>query len=172
MKLNNKGFTVVELVLSFSVTTIVIVLLFQLVVSLKDLYNSSGFKTELFIKQATITEQINKELNNKTIISVDDCGTDCIVFNFTDGSSSELSVNREQVILNYSGYSTKLVKDSYFGDAEVEFYRNIENTTNNIDSFILINIPIYYDLYEDDNFGINIVYQYNSNEEYIIGEEF
>ena len=172
MKLNRKGFTVVELVLSFSVSTIVIVLLFQLLISLKDLYNSSGIKTELFLKQSTISEKINSEFESKTIISVTDCGVDCIVFNFMDGTNSELSINREHSLFNYGDYTTKLVKDSYYANPEVEFYRNIENINNNIDSLILINIPIYYDSYEEENFGINIVYQYNSNEQYIIGEDF
>lgn len=169
---NQKGFTVIELILSFSITTIVVVLLFQLLISLKNLYNETGHKTELFIKQATITEQINKELTSKTIISVDDCGEECIIFNFSDGSNSKLLINREENFIHYGKSATKLVLNSYFGDAKVEFYRNAANLHNSFDSFITIKIPIYYPTYEDENFGINIVYQYNSNDHYIIEEDF
>lgn len=169
---SQKGFTIAELILSFSVSSIVVVLLFQLLLSLKDLYNTSGYKTELFIKQATISKTINDELNSKTIESVEDCGIDCIIFNFTDGSSSTLSIDRDYKIINYGNFSTKLVKDSEFGEPSVRFYRNYANVNNRYDSFIVIDIPIYYPLYEDENFGINIVYQYNSNEQFIIEEYF
>ncbi len=169
---SEKGFTVVELVLSFSVTTIIVVLLFQVVVSLKNLYNNTGYKTELFIKQASITEQINNDLISNKIISVEDCGIDCIIFNFINGTSRTFSINRQQNLVNYGNYSTNLIKNSYFGEPNVEFYRNLDNINNNIDSFISINIPIYYPLYENENFGINIIYQYNSNEQYIIEEPF
>ncbi len=169
---SQKGFTVVELILSFSISSIVIVLLFQLLISLKDFYNMTSYKTELLIKQTSISKEINNDFNSKTIISVDDCGTDCIIFNFKDGESNTLSINREHKIINYGKFSTRLVKDSEFGEPNINFYRNIENVNNNIDSFILIDIPIYYPLYENENFGINIVYQYNSNEDYIIEEPF
>lgn len=169
---SQKGFTVVELILSFSITTIVIVLLFQLLLSLKDLYNTSGYKTELFIKQSTINEQISKEFTTKTITNISDCGIDCITFEFMDGTSSSLSIDRTNKIFSYGTYKTKLVNDSYYGEPVVEFYRNIANVNNNLDSYILINIPILYPLYEDENFGINIIYQYDSLKEYLVGEEF
>ena len=81
-------------------------------------------------------------------------------------------INREENFIHYGKSATKLVLNSYFGDAKVEFYRNAANLHNSFDSFITIKIPIYYPTYEDENFGINIVYQYNSNDHYIIEEDF
>ncbi|NLM63353.1 MAG: hypothetical protein GX190_03470 [Mollicutes bacterium] len=169
---SKKGFTIAELVLSFSISSMVIVLLFQLLLSLKDLYNMTGYKTEMLIKQATISKQINEVLSANTIIGIEDCGVDCILFSFDNGSNKELSINREHKIINFGDFSTKLVKDSEFGEPNIMFYRNYGNVNNRFNSFILIDIPIYYPLYEDENFGINVVYQYNSNEQLLIEEEF
>ncbi len=171
MKQKN-GFTVIELILSFTVATIIIVLLFQLLISLKDLYNTTSYKTELFIKQSNISDKIYEQFNSKTIENIESCGENCLVFLYTDGSNSELSIYREQGVINFGNYTTNLVEDSYFGVPNIDYYKNVNNNFNNIDSYIHINIPIYHTLYLDENFGINIVYQYNSNEQYIIGEDF
>ena len=54
MKKSNKGITIVELVVSISILSIVVLFLFQLILSLKEVYTSSGVKTEMLNKQAII----------------------------------------------------------------------------------------------------------------------
>ena len=58
--MNNKGFTMVELIASFSLTSIIVVMLLQIVFSLKEIQEYSDVKTELLTKQATISNKINK----------------------------------------------------------------------------------------------------------------
>ena len=45
--MKNKGFTVVEMLSAFTLSSIIIIILFQLIINLKELYMSSGIKTEL-----------------------------------------------------------------------------------------------------------------------------
>ena len=67
MKKSNKGITIVELVVSISILSIVVLFLFQLILSLKEVYTSSGVKTEMLNKQAIINREINEDLINKQL---------------------------------------------------------------------------------------------------------
>lgn len=167
----NKGFTIIELILSFSITAIIVVLLFQLLLFLKDIYNDNGYKTELFIKQALISNEINNELENKTVTSIkrdfDNCNNDnefCIEFTFDNGSSiSNLVIDAENNTIKYGDFATKLVTGSVIGTIDI-VTETRPNDYNGLDSFAAIIIPISHQLYEDEDFGITIVCQYNKGE--------
>ena len=75
-----KGFTVVELIVSFSLVMVIVIFLFQIVISLKNLYTNSGVKTELLNKQSLISNEINKKLSSNEIISLTKCGAYCVEF--------------------------------------------------------------------------------------------
>ena len=54
-KFTNNGFTVVELIVSFSLTLVITVFLFQIVINLKNLYTNSVIKTELVNIQSLVS---------------------------------------------------------------------------------------------------------------------
>ena len=62
---NNKGFTLVEMLVSFTLSMILVIILFQLIINLKDIYMSSGMKTELIKKQYLMTNKIYTDLKKK-----------------------------------------------------------------------------------------------------------
>lgn len=167
--MNKRGFTVVELIASFTLTSLVVALLFEVLFVLKDLYSNSGIKTELLAKQSLISEKINNELTSKTLMLAMKCGDSCINFVFTDGTSSELSFDRKENIFKYGNYSTKLIKGSQYGNIDIstETVLSVEEGKN--DSIVKINIPIYHKLLKREDYGINIVYQYDSRNTAISG---
>ena len=67
--MNNKGFTTIELIVSFTLVTLITVLLFQLIFVLKDLYVFSGMKIKLMTKSAKINIPINDDIATKNLIS-------------------------------------------------------------------------------------------------------
>jgi hypothetical protein len=161
--MNKKGFTVIELIVSFGLTTIVVLLLFQMLLTLKDFYISSAFKSQLYNRQALISSKINNDLKNKEIKIILKCGDYCLNFIFEDETSKKMIVDNQNNIFTYGDYSTKLLDGSSFG----EFYIQNEKViglplTAEYDSFIEIKVPIYHPLLKDD-FGISMVYQYDSN---------
>lgn len=174
MKTNNKGVTIVELVVSISILTIIVLFLFQLIISLKEVYNSSGIKTEMLNKQTIINREINDDLNTKQLELVRSCSSqeiiDCISFYFKDGTSKKLELikktDSEPAYLIYGDYKTELVSNSDYNFNTSNYNINattitdVTNLTN--DSILSINIPIIHpDINED--YGIHLVYQYNSN---------
>ena len=70
---NNKGFTLVEMLVSFTLSMILIIILFQLIINLKDVYMSSGLKTELLNKQNLMENKIYNDLLNRQVTSIDNC---------------------------------------------------------------------------------------------------
>ena len=61
--MNNKGFTVVELLASFTLTMIIVVFLFEIVLELKDVYMSTNLRTISLDRNAIVTTELNNYLN-------------------------------------------------------------------------------------------------------------
>jgi len=160
--MNKKGFTVIELIVSISLTLVISVFLVQIVLALDNLYNNSGIKTELLTKQSLISSQINSKLNEKTISSLTSCGSYCLKFNYTDSTNDILKINYSNNTLEFGSFYTKLPEDSYFKDVSIDvvYGATIQNNVNN--AMLNISIPILNNDIEGE-FGVNIVYQFNSD---------
>ncbi len=158
---NKKGFTVVELIVSFGLTLTIAFFLMQIILILKDMYLANEVKAELLNKQALINDKIYDDFRNKDIDSVTSCGEQCIVFLFTDQTTSTLSIDQNNKVFHYGDYTTKIVSGSQFGEMEVLTHvsSNVEATRNN--AFLEVHVPITNSLVPGD-FGLNVIYQYNS----------
>lgn len=168
----NKGFTTVELLVSFTLTAVIVFFLFEILFILKDLYVDTGIKTKLLTKQAVLTEKINDDVASKNLLYATKCteADICIEFGFFD-EDIESGVNRKRLLIDrdaknikYGNISTNLVSGSEFGNIEVSYEKVISTTNDNIfDSILTISVPIYHRLVEKEDFGFNVNYQYNSN---------
>lgn len=77
MKLKNKGFTVVELLATFTLTMIVTMLLFEVVLELKKVYISSDVETLIKNENALVANELNKQIFDKRIPTIN--ATDNII---------------------------------------------------------------------------------------------
>lgn len=166
--MNKKGFTVVELIVSFALVMIVVVILVQIVTIVKTLYLNTGIKTELLHKQAIMNRKISQRFNQKDIKAAVRCGAGCLTFIYEDDTSSNLLINKEtgsfSFIDNDNGtinYSTKLLTGSTFGDIDISNETIVGVSDGKDNSLLKIKVPVKHTLVEGD-FGINLVYQYDS----------
>lgn len=161
--MNKKGFTVIELVTTFALTSVIIILLINVILVIKNLYSNTNVKTELYINQSNLSNIMNSKINHDNLISYDICSDSefCYIFSFKDGTSSKLVVTQDKISFGEFVYklnsgtqvdSPKITRDSIL---------NMPTTVN--DSLLIIKIPIKCSLYPDIDFGINLVYQYNSS---------
>ncbi|MBP3920235.1 MAG: prepilin-type N-terminal cleavage/methylation domain-containing protein [Bacilli bacterium] len=168
---NNKGFTIVELLASFVLSMIIVVIMFQLIINLKDLYQVSALKSELSSQQSILTNKIYSDLTNKKMTMINEHdekdSSDNIIktyigFSFNDGSATELIIDKVNKYLTYDNYTIKLNDLSDFGNIEI----NTKETGAEIgyNGLLSINIPINNRQFSQENFGINIVYPYNRYE--------
>lgn len=168
--MNNKGFTTVELVVSFTLTAVIVVFLIEIIFLIKDLYVTTGIKMKLLTKQTTINKIINEDFVNKKVTLATTCGDNCFKFFFNDDTSKILSYNKEKMTISYGNYTTTLVSGSEFGNIAIS--TNVDVGVRDYDTLngvLNIQIPIYHSLIEKEDFGINVLYLFNSNLTSLVG---
>ena len=111
MKLNNKGFTVVELLASFTLTMIITTLLFEVVMELKDIYISSELETGIKNENALVARAVSREINNGNIPV--DCGGDMCILQ--DGREIKVLSNQEIKVANrvYDATEATYINDDF-----------------------------------------------------------
>lgn len=165
---NNKGVTIIELVVSMTILIIVTTFLFQIILSLKEIYNSAGLKTELLSKQALMSKMINEDFKNRGIEMALRCNNSesCLSLYFKDGTNKKLELVKKTesspAYFIYGTYKTELPDNSDFGNYEINTTMIFSNSGLNNDSILNAYIPIKNPMLKNQDFGINIVYQYNS----------
>ena len=162
--MKNKGFTTIELIVSFSLVTIITILLFQLVFVLKDLYVYSGMRIKLLTKAAKINIPINDDIANKILMSGRKISDTEIELCFSDSTCKSFSFDPTEKTITYGDLTQKLVEGSEFGNIIIKTETFISTyDTKTLNSMLTIKLPIYTSLIKGEDFGVNIVYLYNSN---------
>lgn len=164
--MNKKGFTLLELLTSLTLTSVVCILLFQVVFVLKDIYVDDATKTEVLIKKSNIIEEINSTFEQNSIAEVRYCDNgdiNCFKFSLEDGSVYELSLNRESHIVKFGDLSIKFSDSTLIYDnLDICYYPELNSTNYTYDEFLKIRIPLEDNVLEE-KFDINIIYQYKGS---------
>ncbi len=162
-KRKKNGFTTIELITTFGLVMTIAILLFELVVSLKETYVNVAMRSLLLNKQAIMEQKIYDDFLYRTMTKVSNCGTNCLVFTYNDNSEVTLKVDVDNKLFSYGDYVTKLDENSKFTNIEMttKTISGVENGKN--DSMLIIKIPIENKLF-DESYGVNVLYQYNSSE--------
>ena len=158
---NNKGFTLVEMLVSFVLSMVLMIILFQLIIVLKEIYVSSGIKTELLNKQYLMTNKIYSDLNNKKLRKIESCvgSTICIDFTYSDNTVKRLTADMEEKTIQYDTYKIKFSSDSYI---EVIIINTHSSAIGK--SMFNVKVGVKNELNKNTDFGLNILYPYNSVE--------
>lgn len=162
--MNKKGFTLIELITTFALASVIIVILVNIIGIIKEMYVKTDVKSKLLVEQSNLSYLINTKFEEDNLESYSVC-TDsnfCYQFNFVDGTSSKLIVGEDYITFN--NYTYKLVKDSIIESSTIDLIE-VETSSEEINNaFLLMEIKIKNKLYKDEDFGISLVYQYNSKE--------
>lgn len=157
---NNKGFTIIELGVCICLVTVISFLLFQMITAIKKIYFDTDLKTTLLTKQAIMTKKIYDDFEQKTISNITNCDTwqnSCLVFTFTDASTSTLLVDPINYTISYNNY----IINYHDIDESIRFgeliYNDKDDDGESLD-FFAIKIPITTSNEEGD-FGIKIIEQ-------------
>ena len=143
----NKGFTLVEIIVAFALTMIIVLFLFQLIITLKNIYTNNFVASNLSLKQSNISQMINNDLITSNLGNFTGYSTqnNCYILTFQN-SVRRLCIDKANNAIAYNDYEFELVNGSKIGDVK------IEQQANNL----YINIPISYpDL--DRDYGIKAV---------------
>lgn len=162
--MNKKGFTLIELVTTFALASVIIIILVNIIGIIKEIYVKTDVKSKLLVEQSNLSHLINTKFEEDSLESYTACmdTSFCYKFNFIDGTSAKLIVGEDYI--TFDNYTYKLVNDSTIESTNFEIIEvdTIDENSNN--AFLIIEIEIKNKLYKDKDFGINLVYQYNSRE--------
>ena len=163
--MNKKGFTLVELITSFALASVIMIFIFNIVVLLKNNYISKSVRTDLMIKQSLLSQKLNEDFTNNNIKNIVTCDSvkKCYEITLADDTTKRLTISEDDKTITYGDYVYELTQSSYTNKINV----NIKTTTLTDltlnDSLLVIDIPIYNKKYTDTNFGVKVIYQFNSN---------
>lgn len=147
--MNKKGITVVELVVTFSLTITVAIFLIQIILTVSKIYTKNGIKTEMLNKKSIISNEINTKFRNSSIDSIEACGEDCYVFKYTDTTSSILKI--ENGLLTFGDFATKFSSSGI--NLDLIYGPTVQNYVN--DSIFKLTIS--------GDYPINIIYQFDKD---------
>ncbi|MDD3187250.1 MAG: glycine-rich protein [Bacilli bacterium] len=163
--MNQKGMTMVELIVSFSLAAVIALFLTEVILFLKDAYVNNGIKTEVISKQTLISERINTLFNSKRISYAESCGDSCVNVSFDDGTTSQISFDKASNSVVVGSYTTRLPDSCIIGDVTIGTVY-LGNDTGNFDSIFQIYVPITNSILIDKTFDIDVIYQYDYDEEF------
>lgn len=158
--MKNKGFTIVEMLSAFILSSIIIIILFQLIINLKEVYQASGSKTDMLNKKNILIDKVYSDLNEKKLVDFSTCGSNCINLIYSTGETKQLMQDNSNKTITYGDYVMKVTKDYELSDIYTETSGNVYAYNN--EAVLNIKIPIISATNED--YSINIVYPYTSNE--------
>lgn len=178
MKSNEKGFTLIEIIVTFCLISTISFLLFQIILSLKNLYTSSDYKTVLLIDQGNLTRRMNDDFFGLNLKEIKTCenGVDqalCLDFVLTDPSNrneaGELTrvTKRLEIVkpkenvdgkIIYDGYAMTFAKGSTLKDVKATL-SYIPDDTVRYNTFLTIEAPLTNKL-SSGEFGLHFTTQF------------
>ncbi len=131
--MNNKGFTVVELLASFTLTMIIMVFLFEIVLQLKDIYVTGALKTKIYDKNAIVAATLNDKLAN---INSASCSIDTCAIN---GTPDYIKVDKTNKYIKIGDQTIKYPNN--IDELEADF--SVESFDNNSVNTSFVKIKYY-----------------------------
>ena len=161
--MNNRGLTLIELITTFALSAVIIVLLINVVISIRNVYSNTSIKSNLYITQSNLSNALNSKINNKLLDFYSDCNDSTFCYNFTliNGETLKLVVEDTKITVGDTVYKlpekTKVVNPTL----NAEYIELKEEYSGN--NILVLKIPIINELYPNLDFGVNVVYLYNIN---------
>jgi hypothetical protein len=166
--MNKKGFTIIELITAFTLASVIIYFLFNVVFILKDMYVENDTQSTLLVEQSILSQTINHDLFSKKVNEIKSCKDAskeiCLEFHF-DGESD---VSKLEVVDTNSAKSVTYGNYIYpLSDAEDFEFEGVSYFDTRTQACLLsagtkkvlyINIPIHSRNKEGQNFGIRMIY--------------
>ena len=154
--MNKKGFTLIELITTFLLAVVIIILLLNIISIIKNIYLKNDIKSRLSLEQSNLSNIINKKFDN-VLTEYNSCEDSdfCYEFKFSDGSISKLLVKNNTLIFdsyNYDFGNVAKISNPSISIKEVDI-----NDVNNKDAFLVIKLPIKSKQFSDLDFGIDFV---------------
>ena len=166
--MNKKGFTTIELITSFSIASVIMLVLFNVIIIMKDNMSDINTKTNMLVAKDNLSYNINKRLKEKELTSLSMCedGDKCYLFTYSDSTTDKLVYNTDSITFN--NYTFEITDGIVVNTPTItEHYDTMSSTE--YDGYFIINIPISIN---NKDYSIKTVKHVNSNNTIIDFNEY
>ncbi|CCY46890.1 unknown [Firmicutes bacterium CAG:822] len=162
--MNNKGFTVVELIASFALTMVITVFLFEVLIEVKDIFADTSTKTAIQQKASIISKNIENILPSMGS-TVSCAGSSCNI----NGKTLNIEQNNNRVVINGQNFDmpdTVSIKNYSLNNLcdETNCYLYFQMTldSGNLKDEYTYDITYYYDPTADSELLLTPTFEENS----------
>ena len=130
MKLNNKGITLVEIIISIALISIVLIFLFSLLITVNDMNTNSKVNSSYLVNKALIIKNIEEDLKDATKAIVRDCNISDFYSSygypnansyFGTGNKNKANLCLKFTLTKKTETGTTVTEDAYLG---VYYYKS------------------------------------------------
>ena len=173
--MNRKGFTTIELITSFTLASVIMIILFNIILIMKDNLSRVSAMTNTLVEKDNLSYNINKRLKEKVLTSLTTCedGDKCYLFTYSDSTSDKLVYSIENKTITFNNYTFNITDGMKVESPNItEHYDTMSSTKYN--GYFILNIPITVDgkdysikvnkHFNTDSVVVDLtVYQYDNN---------
>ena len=159
--MKNKGFTIIELFTSFTLASVIMIILFNIVLILKDSLSKVNTKTNMLIEKDNLSYNINKRFKEKELSSITTCeeGDKCYLFTYSDDTSDKLIYSNTDKSITFNNYTFDIIDGITVEEPVItEHYDTMSSTKYN--GYFIINIPITFN---NKDYSIKVVKHFNTD---------
>lgn len=187
MRLNKKGYMLVEIIVSFTIAFAMLYFLMQIIINMKNINEDYYLETKLEADQLAMTKVVMDDILSNELESIDTSKKDVIDFKFKNGLKTRITILKKdnKTLFQYGSYDSSgyIIDDLYTKeiDKNLKLYdtkldnkclvddKYIECQDNTKADKAILNITIPgYTTYGNANFGLNLDIPYKYGELEII----
>ena len=157
--MKNKGFTLVELITTFALASVIIILLLNIIVLIKNIYVETNLKTELYINQSNLSNMLNKKIRDDNLLEIiQEKNEDNTIFEIKLKSGEDFFLKVYNNKIECGNYNYRFPSGVSIDIDKVEFSTKLYEESIPKKEIYILKVPIKANLYPDIDFGINLVY--------------
>ncbi len=157
--MNKKGFTLVEVIVSFVLVTAVSIALFRATVSIQQRQKANIALNSFKAFNLAINNEIQYDFLTDKILSTNACGTNCYDIQYESRGTIRITLDKENGIISYGPFKEKLPDDYTFYDNMT--ITNYSSASEGLNSYVALTIPVKSN-YDPSLTSIKYMYEYDS----------
>ena len=158
--MNKKGFTLVEVIVSFVLITAVSIALFRTTLTIQQRQKANIALSKFKALNLVLNNEIQYDFLTDKILSTSECGANCYDINFEKKGIVRITIDRSNGTIVYGSFKEKLPEEyTFYDDMTITSY--ISSTSGN-NSYFALTIPVKSN-YDPSLNSIKYMYQYDSN---------
>ncbi len=130
---NEKGFTIVEIIICFVIVTTIVISMFDLIMNYKNRQQVESINSQMIAYKNSLTKVIQDDVIYQQLHKAE-CGEKTVTFTFANDTTATLIYEEKGITYNGIHYSTEEIPDFTLAISEI----NCQTTDNNV---FLLKIP-------------------------------